>query len=128
MQPPEEPRTIESAPARVRPWLAIAAAALSLVLISGVVAYVLATSRTRTTTVIKTVATKTSKAPATTALSCVPGAAAGSCTIDEARALAIPDQPLSPATRALLASQLVAARAAALRYPTVADARHQSGT
>src|SRR5262249_37810359 len=33
-----------------------------------------------------------------------------------------PDQLLDPATRAVLADQLTAARAVALRYPTVADA------
>ena len=33
-----------------------------------------------------------------------------------------PDVPLDPATRAMLQQQLIAARAAALRYPTVADA------
>lgn len=33
-----------------------------------------------------------------------------------------PDQPLDPATRDQLAQQLVAARAAAMKYPTVADA------
>ncbi|HTK16061.1 MAG TPA: hypothetical protein VL769_06685 [Acidimicrobiia bacterium] len=34
----------------------------------------------------------------------------------------VPDKPLDRATRALLAQQLVAARAEAMRYPTVADA------
>jgi hypothetical protein len=53
---------------------------------------------------------------------CIPGAAPGSCNVDEARAALIPDQPLDAATRATLALQLEAARAAALRYPTVADA------
>jgi len=33
-----------------------------------------------------------------------------------------PDQPLDPATRALLAQQLTVARATAMRYPTVTDA------
>lgn len=118
-EPTAQLRTVQPAAAPARRWLAIAATAVALVLISGMVAYGLASSRTRTTTVIKTVAAKT---PATAARSCVPGAAAGSCNVDEARALAIPALPLIPATRALLASQLVAARAAALRYPTVADA------
>ena len=35
---------------------------------------------------------------------------------------AVPDKPLDRATHALLAQQLVAARAVAMRYPTVADA------
>jgi hypothetical protein len=35
---------------------------------------------------------------------------------------AVPDKPLDRATHALLAAQLVAARAAAMQYPTVADA------
>jgi hypothetical protein len=34
----------------------------------------------------------------------------------------VPDKPLSPATHAVLAAQLVAARAVAMKYPTVADA------
>jgi hypothetical protein len=34
----------------------------------------------------------------------------------------LPDKPLDRATRAVLAAQLVAARAVAMRYPTVADA------
>src|SRR5262249_35432752 len=42
---------------------------------------------------------------------------------DEAKELSIPDKPLPPATRAVLAAQLVAARTAALQYPTVADAQ-----
>jgi hypothetical protein len=40
----------------------------------------------------------------------------------DVRAELQPDQPLDRATRALLAQQLVAARAVALQYPTVADA------
>lgn len=110
---------IGSASLRARRGLAAAAGAAALVLITGAVAYGVASSRTRTTTVVKTVVAKTS---ATTASGCVQGAGAGSCNIDEAKALAIPDQPLAAATRALEAKQLVAARAAALRYPTVADA------
>jgi len=34
----------------------------------------------------------------------------------------VPDKPLDPATHAILAAQLVAARAVAMKYPTVADA------
>jgi hypothetical protein len=34
----------------------------------------------------------------------------------------LPDKPLDPATHAVLAAQLVAARAVAMKYPTVADA------
>jgi hypothetical protein len=103
-----------------RRGLVVAAGAVALVLITGTVAYGVASSRTRTTTVVKTVAVK---APPTTALGCVQGAGAGSCNVDEAKALLIPDQPLNAATRALEAKQLIEARAAALRYPTVADAR-----
>jgi hypothetical protein len=47
---------------------------------------------------------------------------AGSCNTDEAIEAAIPDKPLDPATRAVVAAQLVTARTAALKYPTVADA------
>ena len=42
--------------------------------------------------------------------------------VDQAAELQ-PDKPLDPATRAALATQLTAAREAALRYPTLADAR-----
>lgn len=40
----------------------------------------------------------------------------------DVQAETVPDKPLDPSTRALLAQELVAARAAATRYPTVADA------
>lgn len=109
----------ESTTTGAKRGLTVAAAAVALVLISGAVAFGVASSRTRTTTVVKTVFAKPTT---TTAPGCVPGAAAGSCNIDEAKALAIPDRPLSAADRALEARQLVEARAAALRYPTVADA------
>jgi len=42
---------------------------------------------------------------------------------DVAAAVGLPDQPLDQATRDGLAAQLTAARQAALRYPTVADAK-----
>jgi len=74
---------------------------------------------TKTTTVKVPVVEK----PKTTlAPTCAPGAAPGSCNVDEEREALIPDQPLSEATHALLASQLTAARTFALQYPTVADA------
>jgi hypothetical protein len=56
-------------------------------------------------------------------LKCIPGAAPGSCNTDEAAEALIPDKPLDATTRAKLALQLVEARQAALRYPTVADAQ-----
>jgi hypothetical protein len=92
---------------------------LAVVLLAAGAAYALGSSHAQTKTIVKTAAASPAK---TAVLKCVPGAAPGSCNLDEARALAIPDQPLSAATRALLAQQLVEARAAALRYPTVADA------
>lgn len=41
---------------------------------------------------------------------------------EDMKAAMVPDQPLDPATRAELAQQLVAARAVAMQYPTVAQA------
>jgi hypothetical protein len=40
----------------------------------------------------------------------------------DVQAEAVPDKPLDRATHAVLAAQLLAARAVAMRYPTVADA------
>src|SRR5450432_1462624 len=92
---------------------------VAVVVIVAAISYAIGASRTQTQTVVKTVsAPPTSVAP----LKCVQGAAAGSCNVDEAKELAIPDQPLSAADRALEAKQLVEARAAAMKYPTVADA------
>jgi len=99
--------------------LVVAAAAVALVVISSAVAYGVASSHKTTTTIVKTVVAKPTT---TTALKCVQGAAASSCNVDEAKELLIPDRPLTAAQRALEAQQLVQARAAALRYPTVADA------
>ena len=98
---------------------ALIAAGVAAVVVSAAVAFSVGTSRAQTKTIVKTIAA----APSTSApLKCLPGAAPGSCNVDEAKQLAIPDQPLSSAARALVARQLVEARAAALRYPTVADA------
>jgi hypothetical protein len=117
---------------RRRPALTLASGALALVVVTAGIAYAVGSSHTKTATIVRTVpiapeggsngtATKSSvKKPAVPA--CVQGAAAGSCNVDEARALAIPDKPLPAGTRAVLAAQLVAARAAAAKYPTVADA------
>jgi hypothetical protein len=94
------------------------ACAAALVLITAGVTYAVAGSKT--TTKVRTVAAQ----PATTtAPKCIPGAAAGSCNIDEASEINLTDQPLSTATRTTLAKELVEARAAALKYPTVADAQ-----
>ena len=90
-----------------------------LVVVTALISYAIGSSHSQTQTIVKTVTAP----PTTEALKCVPGAAAGSCNTDEAAALAIPDQPLSSASRAVLAHELVEARSAALRYPTVADAR-----
>jgi len=88
-----------------------------LVAVTSLVVYAVESPHTVTKTVVLTRATPTTLAPL-----CAPGAAPGSCNVDEARAALIPDQPLNAPTRAELAMQLVAARAAALRYPTVAAA------
>lgn len=101
---------------RRRP-LATGFGAVVLVAVTAMVVYAVASPHTVTKTVVVTKATPTTLAPV-----CAPGAAPGSCNVDEEREALIPDQPLDSATRAQLAMQLVAARAAALRYPTVADA------
>jgi hypothetical protein len=93
-----------------------------VVVATAAVAYAVGNSNSTTQTVVRTVNAPPAKAPQRPA-SCVPGAAPGSCNTDEAKELAIPDKPLPPATRELLAAQLVAARTAALQYPTVADAQ-----
>jgi len=104
---------------------AVAASALALVVATAAIAYAIGSSHTKTTTVVRTVPVAVAAAASSKpAPSCVAGAAAGSCNTDEAAALAIPDKQLDVATRALLAQQLVEARAAALKYPTVADAVH----
>ena len=114
------------------PALALASGALALVVVTAGIAYAVGSAHTKAATVVRTVpiAPKggSNGTPAKAAASkpgppaCVQGAAAGSCNIDEARELAIPDKPLPAATRAVLAAQLVAARTAAGKYATVADA------
>jgi hypothetical protein len=94
-----------------------------LVAATGLVAYSLGSSGKKTETVVKVVPTKPGPAAAAAKpANCIPGAGAGSCNTDEAAAALIPDKPLSAKTRAIVAAQLVAAREAALKYPTVADA------
>ena len=68
--------------------------------------------------------THTATAAASTGSSAtgVAGAAPHTHNLDESAELQ-PDVPLDAATRATLADQLVVAREAALRYPTVADAK-----
>jgi hypothetical protein len=136
MQPldPEEPAStarVESVPAGRRrpPVLALAAGAIALVVATAGIAYAVGSShtKTKTETVVRTVPLAAKDATGSTAskavkAACVQGAAAGSCNIDEAKELAIPDKPLDVATRSVLAAQLVAARTAAFEYPTVADA------
>lgn len=94
-----------------------AATVVIIIVATTLVTYVIAPGKTRTRVVVR-------QSPASSSppdRSCVPGAATGSCNTDEA-AERVPDVPLDAATRALLAQQLLEARAAALRYPTVADA------
>ncbi len=102
-----------------RPLAAMGAVVVVVAVVAASIAYMAASPHTVTKT--KTVV-EVRQTPTTLAPTCAPGAAPGSCNIDEEREANIPDQPLSAATRAQLAVQLVAARAAALRYPTVADA------
>jgi hypothetical protein len=117
MQTPEQ--TEASSPRR-RGWIALAAAAVLVVATAGTT-YAVTRSDEPTKTVVKTVATPAA-ATSTTGRNCIPGAAPGSCNTDEFVESKIPDVPLSTSTHTLLASQLVEARAAAMRYPTVADA------
>lgn len=107
---------------------ALIASAVAIILVTAAIGYAVGSSntKTKTTTIVRSpvasaAAAKPKSKPAAPP-ACVPGAAAGSCNVDEAKEAAIPDKPLDVATRALLAQQLVEARAAALRYPTVADA------
>jgi hypothetical protein len=97
--------------------IALVAGAAALVIVTAAVTYAAAGSKSTT------VRTVTGQPTTTTAPKCIPGAAAGSCNIDEASEINLQDQPLNAATRAELAKQLVEARAAALKYPTVADAK-----
>ena len=118
-RPPDEP-VVERPPLRrSRRLYAVVVAVAVVVGVTAVGAYAAASARTVTKT--KTVFVPTTT-PTTLPPICAPGAAPGSCNIDEARAALIPDRPLDAATRATLAMQLVAARAAALKYPTVSDA------
>jgi hypothetical protein len=114
----------ESGRRRSKLFTAIAVGAV-IVLATAVAAYALGASNSTTKTVIRPVPVAQKPAPAKAAapLKCVPGAAPGSCNTDEAAELKIPDKPLDAATHAVLAAQLVDARAAAMQYPTVADAQ-----
>jgi hypothetical protein len=92
-----------------------------VIVVAAGIAYAIGASNSRTETVVRTVPVV--QKPASGApVKCVPGAAPGSCNTDEAAELLIPDKPINAATHAVLASQLVAARDAALKYPTAADA------
>ena len=121
-------QTVEPEPARRTSLVVIAAGAVAVVVATAAAAYAIGTSHSSTKTLVKTVATQppvvsqvTAKAAASP--TCLPGAAPGSCNIDEAKEALIPDKPLDAATRTLLAQQLVAARAGAMKYPTVASTR-----
>jgi len=105
-----------------RSYAVIGVVMVAVAVVAASVAYMAASPHTVTKTTTKTVFVAGKQTPTTLAPLCAPGAAPGSCNLDEAREAKIPDQPLSAATRTELAAQLVAARAAALRYPTAADA------
>jgi hypothetical protein len=101
-----------------------AIAAVVVVLATAALAYAVGSANSSTKTLVKVVPTKAAPVQAAAKpLNCIPGAAPGSCNIDEAKQVGQPDAPLDAATRTLLAQQLVLARAAAARYPTVASAR-----
>ncbi|HEX4492380.1 MAG TPA: hypothetical protein VH914_14315 [Acidimicrobiia bacterium] len=101
-------------------WMAGGVAA---VVAAAAISYAVGTAHEKTKTVVQTVSATPAKSTKA-APTCIPGAAPTSCNTDEAKELAIPDQPLNAPTRTVLSQELVAARAAALRYPTVADAEN----
>jgi hypothetical protein len=94
--------------------------ALTAVVVAAVAAYAVGSSTSDTKVVTRTVTVTPSTAKP---LNCVPGAGKGSCNTDEFLEAQIPDKPLSASQRSEIAQQLVAAREAAMKYPTVADAR-----
>ena len=69
-----------------------------------------------------TVSNASSAAPSTTTVTDLNGQRIVGVKAQDVAAESLPDTPLDRATHALLAAQLVAARAAAMQYPTVADA------
>jgi len=107
---------------RSRVWL-FAVAAIAVVLATAGIAYAVGSANSSSKTVVKIVPAKAPTKAAAKPLNCIPGAAPGSCNKDEFAEVGKPDAPLDAATRNLLAQQLVQARAAAMRYPTVASAR-----
>jgi hypothetical protein len=116
-------QNVEAGAAKRTRWGGLAVGVLVLVAVTAIVAYAIGSGSSSTKTVVHTVVKDVAVAPtATTAPRCLPGAAPGSCNIDEAAQAKIPDVPLDPGAHAQLAMELVAARAAALKYPTVADA------
>jgi hypothetical protein len=100
--------------------VAFAAAIALLVGVAAGISYAVGSGDKNTKVEVKTIVKDVPTA--TTVPTCLPGAAKGSCNTDEALEARIPDVPLGPQAHAELAMQLVAARAAALKYPTVADA------
>ena len=97
-----------------RGWVTVGMVALVAVVVG---AFALGRATSSTTSKPAAASAELSRASVTTTSTTAPGV-----NVDELLEN-VPDQPLSPATRAKLASQLVAARAAALQYPTVASAR-----
>jgi hypothetical protein len=100
-------------------WVALGAV---VVVVAAGVAYAIGVANSDTKTVVKKVEVA-APTPSTAALNCVPGLAEGSCNTDEFAEQKIPFKPLSAADQAKLQVELIAAREAAFKYPTVADAR-----
>jgi hypothetical protein len=125
-----EPQVLDDVEVRPDPprrrgrLIALIAGCAAVVLVVAGIAYAVGTSQstTKTVTTVRTVNTPAAPAGAAAAPTCIKGVAPGSCNIDEATEINIPDKPLTNAQRTLLAQQMVEARAAAMRYPTVADA------
>ena len=111
-----------SKPRRPTSWLIVAGIAVILLVTAGI-AYAVGNSQSSSKTIVKTVSQPANGAAAAGAAKpCVKGVAPGSCNLDES-AEQKPDQKLTPAQQDQIGVQLVAARAAAMKYPTVADAQ-----
>jgi hypothetical protein len=117
-----DPIAAESPP-RPRRTFAFVVALVAAMVASAGIAYAAGSSGKSTRVVVREVPTPAAPPAPAAKPKCIPGAAPGSCNTDEANEVGVPDEPLDAKTRSQLALQLVAAREAAMKYPTVADAR-----
>jgi hypothetical protein len=108
---------------RVRPVVTVATAAAVLMLgACASSAKSAAPKKPATTTRSSTNTTAAPKSTSSTPVTDLNGHQIVGVKAHDVAAEAVPDKPLDRATRALLAQQLVAARAVAMKYPTVASA------